>query len=80
MLHLEIKRRQLTIGQVMIAIAVCAVSLASPKFLLFAFAFIFWWFIIFGVLFSRTGRRVAEWCTLAVVILVLLALFSNMRS
>jgi hypothetical protein len=76
----DLKRSQLTVGQGMIAIAVCAVGLASPKLLIIASAFIFWWFIIFGVLFSRTGRRVAEWCTLAVLILVLLALFSNMRS
>jgi hypothetical protein len=77
MLPLEIQRCRLTIGQVMIAIAVCAVGLASPKFLIFASAFILWWIIIFGVLFSGTGRRVAEWCVLVVIVLVLCALSLN---
>jgi hypothetical protein len=71
---LKAQRFQLTIGQVMIAVAVCTLGLSSPKLLVFASASILSWMLITGAMYSQTGRRVAEWCTLVVIIVVLLAL------
>jgi hypothetical protein len=74
MLRLQAKRCQLTIGQVMIAIAVCAIGLSSPKILIFAAALFIGWTLTISAIYSQIGRRVAEWCTLVVMILVLVAL------
>ena len=74
MLRFRTQCHRLTIGQFMIAVAVCVIGLMSPKILVFAFGLIFWWIAIFGAIYSRIGRRIAEWCTLVVIILVLLAL------
>ena len=68
------RRFQITIGQVMIVIAVCAVGLWSPKIILFASAATFWWVFIVGALYSRTVRRVAQWCMVLVVLLILIAI------
>lgn len=64
----EIRRCRVTIGQVMIGIAVCAVGLASFQRLDFGDAVVFWWIFILSVIYARTGRRVIEWFSVAVVI------------
>jgi hypothetical protein len=71
---LKAQRFQLTNTQVIIAVAVCALGPWSPKLLVFASASILTWMLITGAMYSQTGRRVAEWCMLVVIILVLLAL------
>ncbi len=74
MKRLETGRYRLTIAQVMTAIAACAVGLSSPKLLLFGFALIAWWVLILAMMYTRAGRRVAEWIAVAIIIVVLYAL------
>lgn len=70
----EIRRCRVTIGQVMIGIAVCAVGLASPMLFVFGASLVFWWLVILNVIYHQTFRRVAEWFTVAVIIALLYAL------
>lgn len=67
--------RQFTIRQVMAAIAVCAIALAWPKLFLFVPALVFWWIVILGAIYNRTGRRIAELFLLAVLALAVCVMF-----
>ena len=73
------QRFQLSIGQLMIAIAVCAIIPWSPKIIIFAPALVMWSILIVGGIHSRTGCRFVEWRALAVGILVVFALYLSLR-
>jgi hypothetical protein len=74
MSRLQIRRFRLTIGQVMVAIAVCAVACAWPERFVFATSMILGAFLNLGAIFSKVGRRVFEWCVVVAIIGMLLAL------
>jgi Na+/melibiose symporter-like transporter len=74
MQRLTIRRFQLTIRQVMTAIAVCAVCLWSPMVAVFGSAVIFWWIVILSLIYTRVGRRFAELMLLMIIAVILYAL------
>jgi hypothetical protein len=74
MVRLNTQRFQVTIGQLMIVIAVCAVGLWSPNIIIVGSALAISWFLVVGAIYSQKWRRIAEWCAFVAVILVLFAL------
>jgi hypothetical protein len=75
MMRFDIRRCRLTIAQMMTAIAACAVGRSSPKLLVIGSALIAWWVLILGLIYTLNGRRAAEWIAVAIIIVVLYALY-----
>jgi hypothetical protein len=71
MKRLDVQRFRVRIWYIMTAIAVCAVGLASPLLAVIISALVAWWFLVLGILYGGSGRRVAEWVLVAIFVALL---------